>query len=257
LAHVSRRLCIATTALLVACSSSRASLLPGEAAARITARPARPLADVTPGWLPLGLADSLTGRSGRLYVPKTYSRDRPAPLIVLLHGAGQASRLFENPRVAAWADAIGAVVLAPDSRGPTWDLIVTRSYGVDVAYINEALRWTFARCNVHPDRVAIGGFSDGASIALSYGLANGDFFNAVLAFSPGFLDTRFNRGAPRVFVSHGNSDQILRFEYTSERIVPYLKSRGLTVEFMPFEGGHTIPPDVGAAAFRWFASRFQ
>ena len=207
--------------------------------------------------MPLELEDSITGRSGRLYVPRAYSRDVPAPLVVLLHGAGQTSRLWENPRVAAWADAIGAVVLATDSRGPTWDLIVTRSYAADVAYLDDALRWTFARCNIHPERVAIGGFSDGASVALSYGLANGDFFAAVLAFSPGFMDTQYNRGAPRVFVSHGRSDQILRFAYTEEQIVPYLRRRGLAVEFMPFDGGHTIPPNVGDAAFRWFASRWQ
>ena len=190
-------------------------------------------------------------------MPASYSRERPAPLIVLLHGAGQASRLWENQRIATWADSLGAVILAPDSRQPSWDLVVSQTYGADVTFLNEALRWTFSRCNIHPDRVAIGGFSDGASVALSYGLANGDFFNTVLAFSPGFMDTQFNRGTPRVFVSHGTNDQILRFGYTSERIVPYLKGRGLTVEFMPFEGGHTIPPNVGDAAFRWFASRWQ
>jgi predicted esterase len=253
---LSRRTILALACAIAACSSPRTSLLPGEAAARVTARPGRPLADAPVGWSELE-PDPATGRGGRLYVPPSYSRDGPAPLVVLLHGAGQASRLWQNPRLEAWAGAIGAVILAPDSRQGTWDLIVSRGYGPDVTYLNDALRWTFARCNIHPDRIAIGGFSDGASVALSYGLANGDFFNAVLAFSPGFMDTQFNRGAPRVFVSHGTSDQILRFAYTSERIVPSLKGRGLTVEFMPFEGGHTIPPDIGDAAFRWFASRWR
>ena len=244
--------------MLAACARAEPSLLPGESAARITARPGRPLSDITPGWTTLD-ADPVTGRGARLYVPSSYNRERPAPLIVLLHGATQTSRLWESPRlsIATRADSIGAVILAPDSRQPSWDLVVSRGYGADVVYIDETLRWLFARCSIHPGRVAIGGFSDGASVGLSYGLANGDFFTSVLAFSPGFLDTQFNRGAPRVFVSHGLTDQILRFEYTAERIVPYLRSKGLSVEFMRFDGGHTIPPNVSDAAFRWFASRWQ
>lgn len=230
----------------------------GNPSARITARPGRPLRDAPRGFTALDLVDQSTGRGGRLYVPASYSRETPAPLVVLLHGAGQGSRLWESQRsIARWADAIGAVILAPDSRRETWDLVLTGGYGEDVRFLDQALRWTFARCNIHPRRVAIGGFSDGASVALSYGLANGDFFGTILAFSPGFMDGDAGRGSPRVFVSHGRSDQILSFRNTEQGIVPLLRRRKLTVEFMPFDGGHTIPADVGDAAFRWFASLWR
>jgi predicted esterase len=36
--------------------------------------------------------------------------------------------------------------------------------------------------------LAVSGFSDGASYALSIGPANGDLFTHVMAFSPGFAD---------------------------------------------------------------------
>jgi phospholipase/carboxylesterase len=35
--------------------------------------------------------------------------------------------------------------------------------------------------------VALGGFSDGASYALSLDLTNGDLFASLIAFSPGFI----------------------------------------------------------------------
>ncbi len=47
-------------------------------------------------------------------------------------------------------------------------------------------------------RVGIGGFSDGASYALSLGLTNGDLFTHVLAFSPGFMRPASQVGRPKV-----------------------------------------------------------
>jgi poly(3-hydroxybutyrate) depolymerase len=43
------------------------------------------------------------------------------------------------------------------------------------------------QCTVDPQRICVSGFSDGASYALSLGLANGDLFTHVAAFSPGFM----------------------------------------------------------------------
>jgi hypothetical protein len=56
---------------------------------------------------------------------------------------------------------------------------------------------------VDPTRLAVGGFSDGTSYALSLGLTNGDLFSHVLAFSPGFAVPARRRGRPRLFLSHG------------------------------------------------------
>ena len=66
-------------------------------------------------------------------------------------------------------------VLAPDSRGTTWDAI-REGFGDDVTFIDRALEHVFARVSIDPARVTVGGFSDGASYALSLGLANGDVF---------------------------------------------------------------------------------
>ncbi len=55
-----------------------------------------------------------------------------------------------------------------------------------------------ARCPVDTTRLAVGGFSAGASYALSIGLANGDLFGHVLAFPPGFMAPMNTRGRPQV-----------------------------------------------------------
>jgi phospholipase/carboxylesterase len=113
-----------------------------------------------------------------------------------------------------------------------------------VRFLDRALARTFALGPVDPDRIAIGGFSDGASYALSLGLANGDLFRCVLAFSPGFSSPPSELGDPRVFVAHGIDDEVLPIDVCSRRIVPALQARGYAVEYDEFVGGHTVPDDV-------------
>jgi predicted esterase len=100
--------------------------------------------------------------------------------------------------------------------------------------------------------MAIGGFSDGASYALSLGLMKGEQFSDIIAFSPGFAAPANPSGNPRIFISHGVRDQVLPIEQSSRRIVPRLRSGGYNVEYVEFSGGHSVPEHIAAAAFEWF-----
>jgi phospholipase/carboxylesterase len=107
---------------------------------------------------------------------------------------------------------------------------------------------------VDPGRLAVGGFSDGASYALSLGVDNGDLFSHVLAFSPGFMAPTRRAGSPRFFVSHGTRDGVLPIERCSRRIVPQLERMGYEVTYREFEGGHTVLPEIALEAVGWFTS---
>jgi predicted esterase len=168
----------------------------------------------------------------------------------MLHGAGGAGG-HGLDLVRPLADAAGLIVVAPDSRGPTWDAVVD-GYGPDVAFVDRALAGVFAAYRVDPARVAVGGFSDGASYALSLGLTNGDLFTHVLAFSPGFAAPAAKRGAPRLFVSHGTDDRVLPIDLCSRRIVPLARDAGYEVRYREFDGPHTVPPEIAGEAVRWF-----
>lgn len=215
------------------------------ASKQLAARPVRPTRAVAPGEHPLSLGGA---RDGLLYVPRGYDPSVAAPLAVMLHGAGGTGRgmgfTFEH------ADQAGAIVLAPDSRDPrSWDAIVGR-LGPDVEFIDRALGDVFQRCHIDSRRIAVGGFSDGASYALTIGLANGSLFTHVLAFSPGFIAGTSRGGRrPRVFVSHGTGDRILPIEQTSRQIVSTLRDDGYAVTYREFHGGHQVPPAIATAAF--------
>jgi predicted esterase len=171
----------------------------------------------------------------------------------MLHGAGGSSEGGLNPFLPL-ADDAGLVLLAPDSRQVTWDVVVTGRFGRDAAFIDMSLAQTFARCAVDPSRIAIAGFSDGATYSLSLGLTNGDLFKAIVAFSPGFEAAAEQHGKPRIFISHGTRDTTLPIAQTSRRIVPRLRGQGYRVRFRVFRGPHTVPPEVAREAVAWLTA---
>jgi phospholipase/carboxylesterase len=216
---------------------------------RLRARPTAPITEGPIGLHALGLAD---GRDALIYVPDGYQPDHPAPLVLSLHGAGGNEQGGLYP-LQTFADETGLILLSPASRGRTWDMIL-RNYGPDIDFIDQALTRAFEQYAIDPNRLAVGGFSDGASYALSIGLTNGDLFNHVLAFSPGFASPAAQRGSPGLYVSHGTQDSVLPIDVCSRRIVPMLKQAGYDVTYHEFDGPHTVPPEIAHEALDWFLS---
>lgn len=215
---------------------------------RLYARPGPVLRQGPAGFFPL---DTGGMRDSYLYIPPRYRPETPSPLMLVLHGSGgHAQHGLELLRDLA--DETATILVAPASTGYTWDIMVRR-FGSDLDMIDSALEHVFAQYAVDAAHVAAVGFSDGASYALALGIANADLFTHVIAFSPGFVAHPAERGdGPRIFISHGTRDEILPISTCSRRIVPQLRSAGLDVEYVEFEGGHRIPPEIARRAAEWF-----
>ena len=215
---------------------------------RLTARPQSNVTTSVERRTTLGLGGD---RDAILQLPSKAAA-ASLPLLVLLHGAtGSGEGMLR--RVGDAAEAAGVAVLAPDSRDGTWDGI-RGQYGRDIVFLNRALERVFATVAVDAARVSVGGFSDGASYALSLGLINGDLFRRVVAFSPGFVIPGEPHGKARFFVSHGTRDQILPIDQCSRAIVPNLRRLGYDVTFREFDGRHEVPPDIAREGLQWAAS---
>ncbi|HEX5534465.1 MAG TPA: hypothetical protein VFX33_12060 [Actinomycetales bacterium] len=202
---------------------------------RLAARPYRPVsAAASTGLL------TLDGPDGELlalaYVPAP-ADGLPYQAVLLLHGAGGAPRQTLD-LLLPLADEHRLLLMAPKSTASTWDLIID-GYGPDVRRIDRVLEEIFSSYAV--DSLLIGGFSDGASYALSLGLTNGDLFRAVLAFSPGFAAPLVTHGQPRLFVSHGTNDRVLPVDVCSRRLVTRLQALNYDITYEEFDGGHEVP----------------
>lgn len=253
--HVSRRTFLGgvgalTASALLGCSKSLfGNDNDQEPVVRLTSRPGSPTVSPTTGLTELGLGGN---RDGILYVPESYSPDTPAPLFIGLHGAGGTGANWAS--YPDRAEERGMVFLAPDSRArTTWDLIADGRFKKDVEFLDMALAHVFERCRIDPTSIALGGFSDGASYALSLGVANGDLFTHLVAYSPGFIHAAGELiGSPPIFVSHGTQDPVLPFSSTRDSLLPTLENAGYDVTFLEFDGGHEVPAHVSKEALDWF-----
>jgi phospholipase/carboxylesterase len=212
---------------------------------RLDSRPDQQLTGAPPGpgvtRLDLG-----PGADALLAVPP--GGPAPRPLLVFFHGAGGTAEQG-LAAVAEAAAARGVLVLAPGSATSTWDLIAG-GLGRDVAALDAALTQVFTRCPV--SQVALAGFSDGGSYALSLGVANGDLAAAVLAFSPGFVSSPGRYGRPRFWISHGTEDPVLPVDRCGRRVSAELLADGYDVTYEEFAGGHVITPALVGAALGWW-----
>ncbi len=224
---------------------------------RLLARPKKLVegaaAAATTGLQHLGLEGA--SRDILVYVPAQYRAEHPAPLAVMLHGAGGSDARQGLSLLQSFADEAGIILLAPSSQERTWDVILHDAYGADVSVIDRALEQTFARYSIDRKHIAIGGFSDGASYALSLGLINADLFTHVMAFSPGLVAASQRAYAPRFFISHGKQDRIIPIETGGRKIAADFTGTGYDVRLREFDGPHALPPEVAREAVEWFTGK--
>lgn len=196
------------------------------------------------------LTEDSAGTTGRIYVPAHYQPGTPIGLLVMLHGGGSAGQQYIG-LFQSLADAHDFIVLAPDSKQLTWDMISTTRVGVDIPRLGAAIEYVLQRATVDPARIWLGGHSDGASYALTVGTANGDRFRKLLIFAAGIYWTPQKNGRPDVRVAHGQFDPVFPFSQVTSEVVRPLERAGYAVTLAPFPGGHEVPSDVAEAAILW------
>ena len=190
------------------------------------------------------------------------------PLIVLFHGAGQSARaMIDGTR--AEADRCGCLLVAVQSKGATWDTIglvrdaaraeratPAELFGEDAGRVERALSAALSAADADRRSVVLFGFSDGASYALSLGLANPSLVRGVVAIAPGFhLEPAAINPKQRLFVAHSPADRVLPFRRTRDDTVASLRRAGFDLSFRPFDGGHRIDRTVLAEGLDFVLDR--
>ena len=172
----------------------------------------------------------------------------PAAVLILFHGAGDTSERFLK-EFTRFAEQRNILLLALKSSATSWPRRpqdVAR--GPDAENFDAALQELSSKASVDRTRIVLLGFSDGASHALSFGLARPKTFRAILAMSPGyaFAPRRPDLTQP-IFIAHGRRDTVLPAPNVRE-MIKGLEGAGYRPEVRWFNGGHRIDPDLLNAA---------
>lgn len=117
------------------------------------------------------------------------------------------------------------------------------------------------RTGLAPARTILGGFSMGAVMSYSLGLAASRPAPAGILAHSGFIPTvdgwapdLASRSELPVLITHGTTDPIMEVEF-ARRAKALLEAGGLPVEYVETAGAHLIDREHGAAGVRWVAER--
>jgi hypothetical protein len=217
---------------------------------RLLAKPTSPLSDVKvrSGLRPLGLALDETASSTSRQA--TMRARRCAGTDVARCGATPVAGISHFLDLA---DEVGVVLLAPESRGRTWDVLVG-GYGPDVEFIDLALDRVFDRLALDTRRLAITGF---LRWGLLRPLARPDQRGPVHArdrLLAGVHDPAHSAGAnlPLRLPRHARRRAPDRALQSQDRSAT--RSRGLRCSLPGVRRPHTVPYSVAREALDWFTS---
>ncbi len=170
-----------------------------------------------------------------VYVPSAYRADRPAPLIVLLHGRPQSeTQLLAPDYIARLAERTGTIVVAPWGRG-YYDF---RGSGADVYDAARAATVSFA---IDPRKRFLAGYSMGGFSVFEVAPLHPAQWSAVMCIAGALLgsDSRrfveLMRTTP-IYVLTGSADDSIPTHYPTST-AEYLRSAGLAVSYYSLSGG--------------------
>lgn len=209
----------------------------------------------------------------------TASRGAPQALALFCHGFGApgddllpiAEELLDDERLSeqllAFVFPAAPIPLDPSGMSRAWwpidmvrlqmlaessditglaDLVPSR-LGTCRELISGVLSELHRRWEIPAERTVVGGFSQGAMLATEVTLHAAESFGGLVAWSGALINqTEWRKAAasrPRMKVvqSHGLWDPILPFA-TGEALRDLLLEAGHEVEFVSFQGYHSIPP---------------
>jgi polyhydroxybutyrate depolymerase len=187
-----------------------------------------------------GIVSSGEARRYLLYVPPSYDRTKPTPLVISLHGA--AGWPAQQKNLSRWnrlAENQGFLAVYPSGTGMPRIWQVERGAGLmrDVAFISALIDTLEAAYNIDPTRIYADGISNGGGMAFVLSCTLSDRIAAV-----GLVAAA--QSLPWSWCPDGRPVPMMAFHGTADPIAPYNGGRS------PVPPGDLFP-SVPAWAANW------
>ena len=175
-----------------------------------------------------------------LYVPRSYDRSRPTPLVISMHGAGLwGAAQRETSQWNELADSQGFIVVYPSGIGGKgvriWHVEPGAGLMKDVRYISELIDTLKASYNIDPTRIYANGLSNGGGMSFVLSCTLSDRVAAVGMVA---------------------AAQTLPWSWcTDHRAVPMIAFHGTADPEVPYNGGSSwVSPRPFPNVPRWVAN---
>ncbi|WP_379968797.1 alpha/beta hydrolase [Ectobacillus sp. sgz5001026] len=187
-----------------------------------------------------------------LHRPKNYKAGEKYPALFVMHGIGSNEKnmmsMVNGLEDSFFIFSIRGHIL----QGPGFAYFTIQGYGkphreVFDEGVNKLTNFIDYACNQYSldeSRLYVLGFSQGAILAMTLGLTL-EKLKGVVALSgyiPAFVKEEYTIKPSKqlsVFISHGNMDQVLPYEWGTEN-VEYFKKLGIPVTFKTYPEGHSV-----------------
>jgi polyhydroxybutyrate depolymerase len=161
-----------------------------------------------------------------VHVPKTYRADRPAPLVLALHGGGGSMEVMARDRLyglVAQSEASGWIVVFPNGYSRLAGKLATWNAGIccgaardkgsdDVGFLRAVVTDVQQRLRIDPQRIFATGMSNGGMMSYRLACEASDVFRAIAAVAGTDGTTTCQPGRPvPVFHIHARDDDRVLF----------------------------------------------
>ena len=166
-------------------------------------------------------------------IPDNYSSSKAVPLVLALHFGGEpdgAGRAVLEILVAQGLAGLGAVLVAPDSRGGAW------SSAANEHAVNLLLEEVLKNYRIDRKKIAVTGFSMGGTGAWYYGLKYPERFSAVIPIA-GTPPTTISQWRLPILAIHSRDDEVVPIQPTRSAIAE-LQKNGIHAELIELRDIH-------------------
>lgn len=150
-----------------------------------------------------------------LYVPESYDRRKPTPLVISMHGGGGWPALQRD--ISEWnelADREGFIVVYPAGTKRAWGVGPGRKLARDVRFISDLIDRLGREYDIDPARIYANGVSNGGAMSFVLSCTLSDRIAAVGLVGAAHM-------TPWSWCTDTTAVPMISFHGTEDRLVPY------------------------------------
>ncbi|WP_099353671.1 alpha/beta hydrolase [Fredinandcohnia onubensis] len=185
--------------------------------------------------------------------PSTIDPDKKYPALFLMHGMGSNEQDLLS-LVRGLEDTFYIYsIRGPLTQPPGYAFFTIEGYGKphrevfdqSIGQLTNFLDYASQYYPIDQERIYLLGFSQGAIVSMTLGLALGDRIKGIVALSgyiPAFVKEDYDIQPVdnlSIFISHGEHDPVLPFEWGVES-KEFFERQGANVSFHSYPEGHTV-----------------